>query len=294
MHVSQAMKAPKFVNLPSQIVSIVLDTLGKGHLETLMRISLYLWGPQVPLEGAASEFCETMVIHGLKWQRHIPELGRSGVLRYRQPQYGFYVLAGFPRDATLYKACVDEVLEQIEKVPRAARPKKYEVANLVDDLYASKPSKMTVPIVVNTNRNKDLHEDTATTNLLEGGVGGSVKPSKLTVCSDEPSELTVCDPVLVQVMRLYEQEIGGTVTAMMADDMRDLLQECRDVERWRYAFRQSLGTRNRWRYARAIILHPERQVQRGNGRGNSKQDSGDDSEKPGGASADIDAWFDEG
>ena len=67
------------------------------------------------------------------------------------------------------------------------------------------------------------------------------------------------DPILAQVVALYEQEIGGTLTAMIHDELTDLVQnECRDLERWRAAFQASIGARNRWKYARAIILHPER------------------------------------
>ncbi|MCJ7550381.1 MAG: hypothetical protein MUQ30_11945, partial [Anaerolineae bacterium] len=67
------------------------------------------------------------------------------------------------------------------------------------------------------------------------------------------------DPILAQVVALYEQEIGGTLTAMIADELNDLVQnECHDLERWRTAFRDAIGARNRWKYARAIILHPER------------------------------------
>jgi len=67
------------------------------------------------------------------------------------------------------------------------------------------------------------------------------------------------DPILAQVVALYEQEIGGTLTAMIHDELTDLVQnECRDLERWRAAFRASIGARSRWKYTKAIILHPER------------------------------------
>jgi hypothetical protein len=72
-------------------------------------------------------------------------------------------------------------------------------------------------------------------------------------------ELTTTDPVLAQVVALYEQEIGGNLTAMIHDELTDLVAtQCREVERWRAAFRASIGARNRWQYTRAIILHPER------------------------------------
>ena len=65
------------------------------------------------------------------------------------------------------------------------------------------------------------------------------------------------DPVL-EILRLYEQEIGGTLTAMILDDITDLVtSECQDLERWRAAFQASIGARNRWKYVKAVILHPE-------------------------------------
>lgn len=81
--------------------------------------------------------------------------------------------------------------------------------------------------------------------------------------SEDAACTQVTDPILAQVVALYEQEIGGTLTAMIADELDDLVQnECRDLERWRAAFRISIGSRNRWKYARAIILHPERKPPR--------------------------------
>ncbi|MBN1423979.1 hypothetical protein JXA88_05415 [Candidatus Fermentibacteria bacterium] len=72
---------------------------------------------------------------------------------------------------------------------------------------------------------------------------------------DDPTR----DPVLAQVVALYEQEIGGALTAMIHNELTDLVaHECQDLERWRAAFRASIGARNRWHYTRAIILHPER------------------------------------
>ncbi len=71
--------------------------------------------------------------------------------------------------------------------------------------------------------------------------------------------LGTTDPILAQVVALYEQEIGGTLTAMIHDELTDLVAtQCQEVERWRAAFRASIGARNRWHYTRAIILHPER------------------------------------
>ena len=66
------------------------------------------------------------------------------------------------------------------------------------------------------------------------------------------------DEVLAAVVALYEQEIGGTLTAMIFDELTDLTRENRDLEAWKRAFRASIGARNRWKYVQAVLLHPER------------------------------------
>jgi len=106
---------------------------------------------------------------------------------------------------------------------------------------------------------------------------------------------------VTQVVQLYEQEIGGTLTAMMLDEFNDLWTQCGDLERWRYAFKASLGKRSRWAYVKAIIEHPEndrRGGRNGNGahRDNRKADRGatqgaDGGGRPAAVSHDINAWF---
>jgi len=85
--------------------------------------------------------------------------------------------------------------------------------------------------------------------LLSAGSGTTVPPT--------------ADPVLAEVVRLYEQEIPGTLTAMTLDELTDLTSACRDLDRWRHALRASVGAQNRWRYAKAIILsngkHPPKE-----------------------------------
>lgn len=61
------------------------------------------------------------------------------------------------------------------------------------------------------------------------------------------------DDVLVRVMTLFEQEIGGTVTLMVAEEMRDLTRECRDVAMWEATFRASVGKRYRWPWIKAVM-----------------------------------------
>jgi len=76
---------------------------------------------------------------------------------------------------------------------------------------------------------------------------------------DTPMQSTLpegdVDPVLGQIATWYTSEIGP-VTAMVADDLRDLAQQYPDMERWEMAFRKSaaIGTGlKRWRYIMAVV-----------------------------------------
>ena len=62
--------------------------------------------------------------------------------------------------------------------------------------------------------------------------------------------------ILAAVVALYEQEIGGTITAMIADELRELTETERNLERWRNVFRQSIGKGHRWAWVRKVIANP--------------------------------------
>lgn len=63
------------------------------------------------------------------------------------------------------------------------------------------------------------------------------------------------DDVLRQVMAFFEQEIGGTVTLMVAEEMRDLTAQNRDVQMWQDVFRASVGKRSRWPWIKAVMTN---------------------------------------
>jgi hypothetical protein len=76
---------------------------------------------------------------------------------------------------------------------------------------------------------------------------------------DVPVQMTLpeddVDPVLGQIATWYTSEIGP-ITAMVADDLRDHVQQYPDMERWEMAFRKSaaIGTGlKRWRYIMAVV-----------------------------------------
>lgn len=67
------------------------------------------------------------------------------------------------------------------------------------------------------------------------------------------------DPVLAEVVAMYEQEIGP-ITQMVAEELKAMTEEVRDLERWRGAFRAAVAANvRRWSYVRACL--------RGDGRG---------------------------
>jgi hypothetical protein len=73
---------------------------------------------------------------------------------------------------------------------------------------------------------------------------------------EEEEEEDGRDEILAAVVTLYEQEIGGTITAMIADELRELTETERNLERWRKVFRQSIGKGNRWAWVRKVIANP--------------------------------------
>lgn len=83
-----------------------------------------------------------------------------------------------------------------------------------------------------------------------------INESSINQREDEEEEEEGRDEILAAVVALYEQEIGGTITAMIADELRELTETERNLERWRKVFRQSIGKGNRWAWVRKVIANP--------------------------------------
>lgn len=147
MLITAAIPAPKFVQLPPDAIRAAM-ALGKGHTRTFLELSFYLWGGMV-VEGSTSDFCETLGIDVRTWQRHVPELGRSGCLRYSQPQYGYYAFYGYPDDAAAYSRCWDHVQVEATKLNGSGPPKQHELPGIVDVFYLSgNATKLSCSVVV--------------------------------------------------------------------------------------------------------------------------------------------------
>lgn len=308
MHISQAKPASKFYRIPMAVHQVVLSdpVVGRGHLLTLITLAAYLWSDQ-PIEGTRAEWAEMTGISAQTFEAHLPALGSAGCLSYSQPHVGYYVLYGLSQDdaqVTALRAAWQQAEREFDESGLSKRLRGSWVTSRAQALKLTldQASKLTLPVVVDT-----------TTSVLSVIEKGGEQASKLTLDESkltQPAEalkLTL-DQGFAAVVLLYEQEIGGTLTAMMLDEFNELWTQCADLERWRYAFKASIGKRNRWAYVKAIIEHPERDTrgEKGNGRDadngrgragargkNAGNGRSDGAGVAGSISHDLDVWFGE-
>jgi hypothetical protein len=287
---------------------------GKGHALTLMLLASFLWSTE-PVEGTRSDWADILGISAQTFEAHVPQLGRAGCLSYIQSHCGYYVFYGLTQDdqeAAAIRAAWVQAETEFEGSGVSRKQRYVWITQRVEALkFTQKDAlKFTLPVVVTTT--------TSCSSVIgEGGkdalkiIQSPEKSTQLAEASrnalDEASKLTL-DQGFAAVVLLYEQEIGGTLTAMMLDEFNELWTQCADLERWRYAFKASIGKRNRWAYVKAIIEHPERDTrgEKGNGRdadngrgragargkvaGNGR---GDGANVAGSISHDLDDWFGE-
>ncbi len=308
MHITQAKPASKFYRVPMAVHQVILadPVVGRGHLLTFITLAAYLWSDQ-PIEGTRAEWSEVTGISAQTFEAHLPALGSAGCLSYSQPHVGYYVLYGLPQDdaqVAALRAAWQQAEAEFEASGLSKRMRGSWITSRVQALKLTldQASKLTLPVV----------EDTTTSSVLSVIEKGGKQALKLTLDESkltQPAEASKLmldgsplDPGFAAVVQLYEQEIGGTLTAMMLDEFNVLWEMCADMERWRYAFKASLGKRSRWAYIKAIIGHPENDRRNGDGRdanggqrgaGVRGKAAGDE----GGGRAtvavshDIDAWF---
>lgn len=313
MHISQAKQAAQFYRIPMVTHrALVADTqLGKGHALTLMLLASYLWSDEA-VEGSRAEWAEVLGIGAQTFEAHVPALGRAGCLSYNQPHVGYYRFCGLSRaegEAEALQRAWTQAESEFEQSGRPRRERMVWITQRVEALKFTleEALKFTLPVVNTTT--------TSSRNVLGSAGEEALKFIQVAEKSTQPdlqaSKLTREGPVsaldagFAAVVALYEQEIGGTLTAMMLDEFNDLWALCSDLERWRYAFRASIGKRARWAYIRAIIEHPENDRRTGDGRdadsgkrgagargkaaGNGRGQRGDVAGAE--VSHDLDAWF---
>lgn len=308
MHISQAKPAERFYRMPMAAHRALLadEQMGKGHALTLMLLASFLWSTE-SIDGTRSDWADILGISAQTFEAHVPQLGRAGCLSYIQSHCGYYVFYGLTQDdqeAAAIRAAWVQAETEFEGSGVSRKQRYVWITQRVEALkFTQKDAlKFTLPVVVTTT--------TSCSSVIEEGGKDALKiiqsPEKFTQPA-EVSKLTL-DAGFAAVVHLYEQEIGGTLTAMMLDEFNELWSQCADVERWRYAFRASIGKRNRWAYTKAIIEHPERDTrgEKGNGRDadngrgragargkNAGNGRGNGADVAGSISHDLDAWFGE-
>ena len=316
MHISQAKPAERFYRMPMAAHRALLadNQTGKGHALTLMLLASFLWSTE-PVDGTRSDWADILGISAQTFEAHVPQLGRAGCLSYIQSHCGYYVFYGLTQDdqeAAAIRAAWIQAETEFEGSGVSRKQRYVWITQRVEALkFTQKDAlKFTLPVVVTTT--------TSCSSVIgEGGkdalkiIQSPEKSTQLAEASrnalDEASKLTL-DQGFAAVVLLYEQEIGGTLTAMMLDEFNELWTQCADLERWRYAFKASIGKRNRWAYVKAIIEHPERDTrgEKGNGRDadngrgragargkNAGNGRSDGAGVAGSISHDLDEWFGE-
>ena len=95
------------------------------------------------------------------------------------------------------------------------------------------------------------------TNLpWEGPATGTSPPAENGPTPVLPVNFASEDPILAQVARWYEQEIGQPLTQMSADEIRDLTSRYQNLDAWKQAFTKAAATPPgipRWRYVIACM-----------------------------------------
>jgi hypothetical protein len=84
------------------------------------------------------------------------------------------------------------------------------------------------------------------------------------VAEAKPPELeqdaTAEDPVLGQVTAWYLSGVSAQMTALTAEELRDLTAERRNLDVWQYAFERAKHIGNslgRWQYVRKVVMNPD-------------------------------------
>jgi hypothetical protein len=101
----------------------------------------------------------------------------------------------------------------------------------------------------------DLLQAAALGDLVVPGLDASVPPPAPAPppVSPEAPERGDRDPVLAEVVAMYEAEIG-MMSPLIAEELRALTAEVRDLARWREAFRAAVAANvRRWSYVKACL-----------------------------------------
>lgn len=287
MQIERAKQAERFYRIPMAVHRVILaETIGRGEAVTLLRLAAYLWSNE-PIEGTRAEWAAALGVDAQTFEAHVPALGRAGVLSYAQPHVGYYRFFGLAQTDAEVRALHAAWRQAAEEWSAQGLPARQRYVWQTQRVEALK---VTLSVIDQSSSSglKVLEDPAEQASKL------TLEPSESTLVAEPASKITL-DASLAPLATLYAQEIGGTVTAMLAAEFRDLWALCSDMTRWRYAFEKSLGKEYRWAYVKAIIRSPKRRPpvkeQFARNQHNSKELNNPNPESTALSSADIAAWF---
>jgi hypothetical protein len=82
-----------------------------------------------------------------------------------------------------------------------------------------------------------------------------INESSIESSINQDDEEGVTERIFAAVVALYEQEIGS-LTAMVVDELHELIDVEQNLDRWRTVFKQSVGKVHRWAWVRKVITNP--------------------------------------
>jgi len=289
MQIEKAKQAERFYRIPMAVHRVILaETIGRGEVVTLLRLTAYLWSDQ-SIEGTRAEWAVALGVEAQTFEAHVPALGRAGVLSYTQPHVGYYRFFGLAQTDAEVQALQAAWRQAAAEWPTQGLPARQRYVWQTQRVEALK---LTLPVIDHSSSSVL----TVVENPVEPASKLTLEPSKSTLATDPASQVTL-EPALAPLAALYAQEIGGTVTVMLAAEFRDLWARCSDMARWRYAFEKSLGKGNRWAYVKAVVTNTEQRSpvkeQFARNQHNSKELNNPNPDSTALSSADIAAWFGE-
>ncbi|MBN2392086.1 MAG: hypothetical protein JXR84_15270 [Anaerolineae bacterium] len=185
------------------------------------------------------------------------------------PDERFHELLGYSRQY-VYKML--KTIEECGLIERRGRRTMRIIESKLSEDERKQLFTSTNVYVNNQHEEEDFHSLSSSCNPVREQAQTSTNDDVVETNGDVATN----DDVLSRVMTLFEQEIGGTVTLMVAEEMRELTRENRDVAMWEATFRASVGKHSRWAWIKAVISNGglKREQKHDRSRRNGGKDSG--------------------
>jgi len=230
MHIRQAKPAPKHALIPTPALTALLAAerdgrVGKGHLATVLKMAVYLWG-NTTLEGSAADFAAALTIDGRTVRRHVPEVGSTGCWHCTQPYHGFYVIHGFARST--------EEAEAIRSAWKEARATGCRSFLEVSRFWTG----LSTPVVVLSSPN---NQSTSSRREQQHGLdkGGDGGGESRTILSESQTKLS--EALLPELAALLSDDVAARLLAEYGVE-----KVVRQLAHYRWAKRQGKANSPGW------------------------------------------------